>query len=100
MQKQKIHINEKFRFFEIYLLRINDFNEDEIREIKKSSRKFTEYAEKTSELYVQLYPWHPTPPKMHTILIHGFHYIRAIYISIGQLSEEAAEARNKHFLLF
>ena len=35
MQKQKIYINKKFRFFEIYLLRINDFNEDEMREIKK-----------------------------------------------------------------
>ena len=67
---------------------------------KKVSRKFTEHAEKTAELYAQLYPWRAIPPPMHSILIHGSHYIRAIYIPIGQLSEEAAKARNKHFLLF
>ena len=39
MQKQKIHINEKFSFFKNYLLHVNDFNEDKIREIKN---KFTE----------------------------------------------------------
>ena len=33
MLKQKIHINEKFSFFFNYLLRVNDFHEDKIREI-------------------------------------------------------------------
>ena len=59
-----------------------------------------EYAKKAAKLSVQLYFWHPTPSTIHTILIHGSHYIKAIYIPIGQLSEEAIEVRNKHFHLF
>ena len=80
-----------------YLLYFNDFNEDEITEIKN---KIIEYAKKAAKLYVQLYSWHPTLPTMHTILIQGSHYIRAIYIPIGELSEEATEACNKQFHLF
>ena len=63
------------------------------------------YADKTSELYIQLYLWHPTPATMHTIFMYVSHYIRIyvpipIYVAIGQLSEEAPEARNKHFCIF
>ncbi|KAJ4452203.1 hypothetical protein ANN_03721 [Periplaneta americana] len=36
-------------------------------------------------------------PTMHKILIHGPTVIENALLPIGQLSEEAAEARNKHF---
>ena len=59
--------------------------------------KFESYAKKTAELYVQLYRWYPMSPTMHKILIHGATVIRHAILPIGQLSEEAAEARNKHY---
>lgn len=51
----------------------------------------------TAKLYVQLYPWYPMTPTVHKILIHGATVIENALLPIGQLSEEAAEARNKHF---
>lgn len=36
-------------------------------------------------------------PTMHKILMHGATIIEKALLPIGQLSEEAAEARNKHF---
>lgn len=58
--------------------------------------KFAMYAMDTAKLYVQLYPWHPMTPTVHKILIHGPLIINNALVPIGQLSEEAAEARNKH----
>lgn len=49
------------------------------------------------QLYVELYGWHPMTPTMHKILMHGGQIIQNSLLPIGQLSEEAAEARNKHF---
>jgi hypothetical protein len=40
-----------------------------------------------------------TPP-MHKMLIHGAIVIENALLPIGQLSEEAAEARNKYFRLY
>jgi len=37
---------------------------------------------------------------LHKILIHGATVISHVIVPIGQLSEEAAEARNKHFRLY
>ena len=34
---------------------------------------------------------------MHKVLRHGAQVIQEAILPIGQLSEEAAEARNKHF---
>ncbi|XP_076396765.1 uncharacterized protein LOC143265943 [Megachile rotundata] len=51
----------------------------------------------TAKLYIRLYPWHPMTPTTHKILIHGPVIIQNAILPIGQLSEEAAEARNKHF---
>lgn len=62
--------------------------------------KFSTYTRDTAKLYVQLYPWHPMSPTMHKILIHGKTVIQNALLPIGQLSEEAAEARNKHFRLY
>lgn len=61
---------------------------------------FLEYAMETAELYVKLYPWHPMTPTVHKILIHGPIVIENALLPVGQLSEEAAEARNKHFRLY
>ncbi|CAH0552735.1 unnamed protein product [Brassicogethes aeneus] len=60
-------------------------------------KKFDKYAQDTARLYVKLYPWHPMTPTMHKILVHGAVIIKNAFLPIGQLSEEAAEARNKHF---
>lgn len=62
--------------------------------------KFEAFAFDTAKLYVELYPWHPMTPTMHKILIHGPEVIQNALLPIGQLSEEAAEARNKHFRLY
>lgn len=61
------------------------------------SEKYDKYASDTARLYIDLYPWHPMTPTMHKILIHGAVVIKNALLPIGQLSEEAAEARNKHF---
>lgn len=36
-------------------------------------------------------------PTVHKVLMHGAQVIAEAIVTIGQLSEEAAEARNKHF---
>lgn len=59
--------------------------------------KFTKYTADTAKLYVDLYSWCPMTPTMHKILIHGTTVIKHALLPIGHLSEEAAEARNKHF---
>lgn len=62
--------------------------------------KFASYARETAELYVELYGWYPMSPTLHKILMHGAIVISHAILPIGQLSEEAAEARNKHFRLY
>jgi hypothetical protein len=64
------------------------------------TEKFSEYALETAKLYVALYAWHPMTPTMHKILVHGSSIIKHALLPIGQLSEEASEARNKHFHLY
>ena len=39
-------------------------------------------------------------PTLHKILIHSSTVIKHALLPIGQLSEEASEARNKHFRLY
>ncbi|CAG9760196.1 unnamed protein product [Ceutorhynchus assimilis] len=62
-----------------------------------NEEKFHEYCMDTAKIYVDLYPWHPMTPTMHKILMHSATVIKNALLPIGQLSEEAAEARNKHF---
>lgn len=62
--------------------------------------KFEKYTREAAELYVKLYPWYPMTPTMHKVLMHGATIIKHAVLPIGQLSEEAAEARNKHFRLY
>lgn len=60
-------------------------------------KKFKTYTAETAQNYVELYSWHPMTPTMHKILIHGPLVVEKALLPIGQMSEEAAEARNKHF---
>lgn len=59
--------------------------------------KFRAYTLDTAKLFVQLYSWYPMPPTIHKVLIHGPDFVLNAIIPIGQLCEEAQEARNKEF---
>lgn len=49
-----------------------------------------------ASLFVELYPWLYMPVYMHKILIHGHQIIKMAFTAIGELSEEASEARLKN----
>lgn len=59
--------------------------------------KFRLFSYDTARLFSSLYPWYNMPPTMHKFLIHGPEIISSAPLPIGQLSEEAQEARNKDF---
>ena len=59
--------------------------------------KFRQYTLDTAKLYVELYPWCPMTPTLHKVLVHGPDIVENALLPIGQLSEEAADTRNKHF---
>lgn len=59
--------------------------------------RFNELAIKTRDLYVRNYNWFYMPVTAHKILVHGAEIIRHSVLPIGQMSEEAQEARHKHF---
>lgn len=56
---------------------------------------FELFAKDTGALYIRLYPWYFMPVTVHKILVHSPDIIRSCILPIGQLSEEAQEARNK-----
>ena len=58
---------------------------------------FRNYALDTAKYFVQIYPWFYMPPTVHKLFIHGPDIISLFLLPIGQLSEEAREARNKDF---
>lgn len=62
--------------------------------------KFKEYTLNTARHLVQKYPWFYLPASVHKVLIHGCEIIENALVSIGELSEEAAESTNKHIKLF
>lgn len=62
--------------------------------------EFNKYCLETAEKYVQLYEWYYMPPSVHKILIHGADVIRHALLPIGELSEEAQEAKNKDIRRF
>lgn len=67
---------------------------------KIDSYKFDAYALETAKIYVDLYPWYYMPSSVHKILVHGGKIIKSALLPIGQLTEEAQEARNKDFKRF
>ena len=65
-----------------------------------NEREFRHYCWETAELYVQLYPWYHMPPTVHKVLIHGADIAKESILPLGQLSEEAIEARNQDIRKF
>ena len=61
---------------------------------------FNEYSLNTARMFISTYPWFYMPATVHKILIHGAVIISEACLPIGQLSEEAQEARNKDFKYF
>ncbi|XP_036148284.1 uncharacterized protein LOC118647442 [Monomorium pharaonis] len=59
------------------------------------SIKFGKYCKETADLYRKVYNWYPMPPTVHKLLDHGEMIVSSAILPIGQLSEEAQEARNK-----
>lgn len=57
--------------------------------------EFEKYIRETKEMYLRLYPWYYMPVTVHKLLMHSVAIINSIVLPIGQLSEEAQEARNK-----
>lgn len=57
--------------------------------------KFNTYCSETRDLYISLYSWYNMPATLHKILVHGADIMRHSVIPIGQMSEEASEAKNK-----
>lgn len=57
---------------------------------------FENYALTTARLFVEKYSWYSMPTTVHKILIHSPAVIASAILPIGQLSEEAQEALNKH----
>lgn len=56
---------------------------------------FEAYSLETAHLFVKLYPWYNMSTTVHKVLIHGAQIIESSILPIGQLFEEAQEARNK-----
>lgn len=57
--------------------------------------EFEKYASVTKDMYMNLYGWYTLPVTVHKILIHGADIIKFHVVPIGQLTEEAMEARHK-----
>lgn len=55
---------------------------------------------KTAKLLVENYRWYPIPVVVHKVLIHGSQIVEKNELSVGLLSEEAQEARNKDYRYF
>ena len=64
------------------------------------TNKFKIFCIETARLYVKKYPWYVMPPTVHKLLIHGSEVISKSLLPIGQLSEEAQEARHKDLKRF
>ena len=61
------------------------------------SEKFKHFCHNTARHFVKMYPWYKMPTTLHKYLIHGPEIVSHALLPIGQLSEEAQEARNKDF---
>lgn len=57
--------------------------------------EFEKHCLETRRLYLSLYSWYYMPATVHKLLIHSTEVIKMAIVPIGQLSEEAQEARNK-----
>lgn len=62
---------------------------------KLNTDAFRTYGLATARHFVEKYPWYYMPASVHKILIHGADTMDGLLLPIGQLSEEALEARHK-----
>nr|CAI5862443.1 unnamed protein product [Callosobruchus analis] len=62
--------------------------------------KFRPYSLETAELFIKLYGWYNMPASIHKVLIHGADVMDKLLLPIGQISEEALEARHKECRYF
>lgn len=65
--------------------------------------KFQVFANETKKNIMDLYPWRSMTPTVHKVLAHGKEIIEYSMLPLGELTEEAQEARNsdvKNFRLF
>ena len=67
---------------------------------KINVNKFLEFALDTAKELIKLYPWYYLPPSIHKILVHAQDVINYALLPIGELSEEAAESKNKDIKMF
>ncbi|KAJ4428580.1 hypothetical protein ANN_24624 [Periplaneta americana] len=61
---------------------------------------FKKYALDTADLYVKLYGWSYMPATVHKILTHGADVMNNRILPVGQLSDDAQEARHKEYRFF
>ena len=64
---------------------------------KINGNRFGEYTSEISKLLVSLYPWRELTPTVHKVLCHGQIIIESNILPLGELTEEAQEARNRDF---
>lgn len=64
---------------------------------KINTDAFSSYCEETARLLIRLYEWYYLPASIHKILFHGSAIMEHFLVPIGQLSEEAQEAKNKEW---
>lgn len=65
------------------------------------TKKFGKCARTTAEYYVETNGWYHMPASVHKVLIHGGNIIKYLaLLPLGQLSEDAQEARNKDYKNF
>jgi len=62
---------------------------------KNNAAKYGEYALDTARKLISLYPWYYLPPSIHKILVHSPDVINYALVTIGELTEEAAESKDK-----
>jgi len=67
---------------------------------KINASKFGEYALDTARKLISLYPRYYLPPSVHKILVHAPDVTNYALVPIGELSEEAAESKNKDIKMF
>lgn len=56
---------------------------------------FESYCKTSLLCYKKLYSWYPLTPTVHKVLEHSSAVLKHFLLPMGQLSEEAQEARNK-----
>ena len=79
-----------------FIIKLNVIPETMSSGHKMNADNFGKYCKDTAKMYVELYGWHPMTPTLHKILAHGSTIIKYAILPIGQLFEEATEARYKH----